>query len=176
MLPSKMRFRMVVSLCQPLTPSSTVICICASMLMSMRAGLHELTSPSSSDHIGDLSDFPPSTAVLLGPFSDRSKVEDRNQLTKALQVPGETLSGRQISHLDASSRWQPCGSFRGVDHFGDGSLILLDTPGVSDPKSRYLRLPVPADELYTLALHSIWMGTCPLSSVWLRAQSLATTS
>jgi hypothetical protein len=50
-------------------------------------------------------------------------------LADSLFVDLEDVKDRQVKHL-SDAQWGTYGNLRGVDYFGDGSLILLDTPGV----------------------------------------------
>lgn len=85
----------------------------------------------SSDHIGDIRDLSPSTKLLFGQYGDASKIQDKDHLTSTLHVDEGDLKGRDIKCLRSSDAWQDIGSYKGLDFFGDGSLYLLDTPGVS---------------------------------------------
>lgn len=54
-----------------------------------------------------------------------------NPKAKILQADYEGRTLRQID-FDAESKGLTIGGFKAVDWFGDGSLYLLHTPGVSD--------------------------------------------
>jgi glyoxylase-like metal-dependent hydrolase (beta-lactamase superfamily II) len=79
------------------------------------------------DHIGNVARFPKSTALILGPGSNVGEA-----LCRELDVPDDTLEGREVRLLNRDTdQWHDVGCLKGYDFFGDGSLWLLDTPGVS---------------------------------------------
>lgn len=94
------------------------------------AGLTCHSNNVESDHIGDIRDLPLKTTLQLGPYKDRSKIEDTEKLSASLFVDEDDLKHRRIHHL-SDAKWKTYGNLRGVDYFEDGSLVLLDTPGVS---------------------------------------------
>ena len=58
------------------------------------------------------------------------------QLAQEMDVPLSVLESHPIRQLNRTEdKWVTVGSLQGMDYFGDGSLWLLDTPGVSDAKS-----------------------------------------
>lgn len=58
------------------------------------------------------------------------------QLAQEMDVPLSVLESHPIQQLNRTEdKWVTVGSLQGMDYFGDGSLWLLDTPGVSDAKS-----------------------------------------
>lgn len=81
------------------------------------------------DHIGDVSKFPESTSVVVGPGTQEFLLpgypaqEDAMILESDLEGPV-----REINFDDAPLE---IGRFKALDYFGDGSFYLLDTPGVS---------------------------------------------
>lgn len=86
----------------------------------------------NSDHIGDIRDLPKQTILQFGPYTDTSKIEDKQKLADSLFVDLKDVENRNVKHLsDGDVKWSQYGNLRGNDFFGDGSLILLDTPGVS---------------------------------------------
>jgi hypothetical protein len=94
------------------------------------SGMHTLTQTVYSDHVGDASNLPAETTLLFGRYQDTSKVTDKQKLAQSLFLQEEALMNRKIEHL-SNAQWQTYGSFSGIDYFEDGSLLLLDTPGVS---------------------------------------------
>src|SRR5258708_6543931 len=81
------------------------------------------------DHIGDLGRFPTSVDLVLGPDSEK----DLDRLVDYLDVPPQVLLGRRIRYLEREKdEWKDVGTFKGHDYFGDGSLYILDAPGVND--------------------------------------------
>ncbi|KAK5117876.1 hypothetical protein LTR85_008650 [Meristemomyces frigidus] len=79
------------------------------------------------DHTGDVSTFPTSTKLVVGPG------------TKANYLPGypadpsaKTLAsdfeGREVQEADFSGAVLQIGRFKSIDYFGDGSFFLLDSP------------------------------------------------
>lgn len=83
-----------------------------------------------SDHVGDIRDLPLKTTLQFGLYNDKSKIEDQTKLASSLFVDEDDLKGRKVEH-SSEANWKTYGNLRVVDFFGDGSLILLDTPGVS---------------------------------------------
>lgn len=83
-----------------------------------------------SDHVGDIRDLTPHTTLQFGPYEDRTKIDDKQKLASSLFVQLEDVKERKIEHL-SDADWKIYGNLKGVDFFEDGSLILLDTPGVS---------------------------------------------
>lgn len=78
------------------------------------------------DHVGNLADLLNSASLLLGPGSLLG-----DDLIRELDVPPEVATARTIRELSRESdKWEDVGTFRGLDYFGDGSLWLLDVPGV----------------------------------------------
>lgn len=78
------------------------------------------------DHIGNLAPFPAGTAVVVGPGSVAV-----NELADELDVPDHVVKMRSVRTLmHRGDIWETVGCFKGVDYFGDGSLWILDTPGV----------------------------------------------
>lgn len=80
------------------------------------------------DHTGDVSTFPASTKLVVGPsFQD-------------IYLPGyptnpdgvvldSAFANRDLIHIDFDSSDLKIGRFRAVDYWGDGSFYLLDSPG-----------------------------------------------
>jgi glyoxylase-like metal-dependent hydrolase (beta-lactamase superfamily II) len=81
------------------------------------------------DHSGNIAAFPPSVDLVVGPDSDPLDI-----LAEKLDVPLKALQDRSVRYLDrATDKWVDVGAFKGLDYFGDGSLYLLDAPGVRVP-------------------------------------------
>jgi len=58
------------------------------------------------------------------------------QLAEEMDVPLSVLESRIVRQLSRTEdKWVTVGSLKGIDYFGDGSLWVLDTPGVSNIKS-----------------------------------------
>lgn len=78
------------------------------------------------DHIGNLAPFTARTSVVVGPGSLSG-----NELADELDVPSYVVKERSVRTLTHhGDLWKTVGCFKGVDYFGDGSLWILDTPGV----------------------------------------------
>ncbi|KAI5827040.1 hypothetical protein K523DRAFT_418772 [Schizophyllum commune Tattone D] len=76
------------------------------------------------DHIGDMSKFPPSTQLLVGPETNLKVFpEDSHSALRA-----EEFAGRSVRELDYSDGLK-IGNFDAIDFFGDGSFYVLDCPG-----------------------------------------------
>ncbi|KAM3069356.1 hypothetical protein ACMFMF_008573 [Clarireedia jacksonii] len=78
------------------------------------------------DHIGDMSKFPSSVKIVVGPGFTK------NFLPGYPKNPDSTLlesdySGYELSEITFSDLH--IGSFKAFDYFGDGSFYLLDVPG-----------------------------------------------
>ncbi|KAI0158507.1 beta-lactamase-like protein [Pestalotiopsis sp. NC0098] len=83
------------------------------------------------DHIGDISKFPSSTELVVGPgfkqkFS-RAYPTDPDSVLRESYWENRTL--REISYDSSDPQVSRIGAFRAYDFFGDGSFYLLDTPG-----------------------------------------------
>ena len=81
---------------------------------------------SHFDHSGNIAAFPTTVDLVVGPDSDPLDI-----LAEKLDVPLKALEDRRVRYLNrATEKWVDVGAFKGLDYFGDGSLYLLDTPGV----------------------------------------------
>ncbi|KAF8314515.1 hypothetical protein DL93DRAFT_2080172 [Clavulina sp. PMI_390] len=79
------------------------------------------------DHTGNLATFPKSVGLVVGPGSPASG----ENLATEIDVAPEVLEGRSFRELSREKdAWKDIGTFKGLDYFGDGSMWLLDTPGV----------------------------------------------
>lgn len=77
------------------------------------------------DHRGDITSFPDSTELVLGPgFQQAHDPKD-----PASGINEAELRGRPIRELDESSFTLRAGQFPAHDFFGDGSLYILNAPG-----------------------------------------------
>ncbi|KAJ7258722.1 beta-lactamase-like protein [Mycena haematopus] len=77
------------------------------------------------DHVGDMSTFPNSTNLIIGPATDTSLFPAVP--TAALQA--SDFAGHNVTKVDFASSKLSFAGLKAVDYFGDGSLYLLDTPG-----------------------------------------------
>jgi glyoxylase-like metal-dependent hydrolase (beta-lactamase superfamily II) len=84
------------------------------------------------DHIGDVSLFPPSTSLIVGPGFEMSKITFfGHQRYPDVSVVDDEFHGRNITELDFSANSLEIGGFPAIDFFGDGSFFLLHTKGHS---------------------------------------------
>ncbi|KAH8586260.1 beta-lactamase-like protein [Bisporella sp. PMI_857] len=82
------------------------------------------------DHIGDVSLFPPSTSLVVGPgFTASPTLMPGYPNNPISPVPADCFTDRELRELDFSSQELTIGGFRAIDFFLDGSFYLLDTPG-----------------------------------------------
>lgn len=64
-----------------------------------------------TSHVGDLSKFPASTALVLGPDTLHTASQD---LAKEIDVPKESLEGREVRILSQEhDLWSQWGALRG---------------------------------------------------------------
>ncbi|KAK7055319.1 Metallo-beta-lactamase superfamily protein [Favolaschia claudopus] len=77
------------------------------------------------DHVGDMSKFPNSTNLIIGPATDTSVYPGNPNAT----LQASDFAGHDIVKVDFASSKLIFGGLKAVDHFGDGSLYLVDTPG-----------------------------------------------
>ncbi|ESK81485.1 metallo-beta-lactamase superfamily protein [Moniliophthora roreri MCA 2997] len=82
-------------------------------------------SHTHMDHIGDMSKFPPSTTLVIGPGSDRASYPTVAD-AKLLDSDFANREVREVSFTDASLT---IADRRIIDFLGDGSLYLIDMPG-----------------------------------------------
>ena len=48
-----------------------------------------------------------------------------------MDVPLSAIEGRRVDYMSREvGEWKTIGSLEGLDYFGDGSLHILETPGV----------------------------------------------
>ncbi|KAK0204446.1 hypothetical protein DFS33DRAFT_1382327 [Desarmillaria ectypa] len=75
---------------------------------------------------GDMSEFPRTTELVVGPGSDlRTYPSDPN----ATLIESD-LGGRKVTELSFSKEPLRIAYLTALDYFGDGSFYSLDTPGV----------------------------------------------
>ncbi|KAF7357430.1 Metallo-beta-lactamase superfamily protein [Mycena sanguinolenta] len=77
------------------------------------------------DHVGDMSTFPNSTNIIIGPATDTSIYPANPNAT----LQASDFAGHNVIKIDFASSNLTFAGMKAVDHFGDGSLYLLDTPG-----------------------------------------------
>ncbi|EXJ72049.1 uncharacterized protein A1O5_04552 [Cladophialophora psammophila CBS 110553] len=82
------------------------------------------------DHIGDMSLFPPSTELVVGPGFKAAPLLLPG-FPEKLDSPVRTsdFKGRELREIDFKSSSLRIGGYGVHDFFGDGSFYLLDTPG-----------------------------------------------
>lgn len=101
------------------------------VLAEARVDLNNLESVVWShwhfDHIGDMSQFPPSVAIVVGPGFKKNLLPGypSNPDSPLLETD---YSGHELREICFDSRLR-VGQFQAVDYFGDGSFYLLDVPG-----------------------------------------------
>lgn len=129
----------------PLIKATTVIDAgpdVASILDQHDSATHELNVTSGNiqaviwshnhfDHIGDISRFPKSTDLVVGPgVRDASWPGwPRRPDSIVLDSDAEGRAVREISFQDTEHGNLKIGRFDAYDYFGDGSFYLLDAPG-----------------------------------------------
>lgn len=81
------------------------------------------------DHIGDISAFPSSTALVVGPGFVETFTPGYPSRADAFVLESD-YEGRPLHELSFDSDSQlNIGGYRAEDYFGDGSFYILDTPG-----------------------------------------------
>ncbi|ETS79696.1 hypothetical protein PFICI_09549 [Pestalotiopsis fici W106-1] len=80
------------------------------------------------DHIGDLSKFPPTTELVVGPGFTKAFLPAYPECQDS-PIRISDVRDRQVNELDFTRSSIHIGRFRAIDFFGDGSFYLLDTPG-----------------------------------------------
>jgi len=82
------------------------------------------------DHAGDLSLFPTSTSLVVGPgFKTRPETYPGQPVGPNAETLHEAFEGRELIELDFSTSTLKVGGLRAIDWFDDGSLYLLEAPG-----------------------------------------------
>ncbi|KAJ6455401.1 hypothetical protein C8R45DRAFT_1188047 [Mycena sanguinolenta] len=74
---------------------------------------------------GDMSTFPNSTNIIIGPDTNTSIYPANPNAT----LQASDFAGHNVTKVDFASSKLTFAGMKAVDHFGDGSLYLLDTPG-----------------------------------------------
>ncbi|KAJ7170485.1 beta-lactamase-like protein [Mycena crocata] len=82
-------------------------------------------SHSHFDHIGDMSRFPNSTRLIIGPGTNTETYPESP--SAALQT--SDFAGHNVTELDFAGTNLTFSSLKAIDYFGDGSFYLLNTPG-----------------------------------------------
>lgn len=80
------------------------------------------------DHIGDLSKFPPSTDLVVGPGVCAASWPGWPRRPDAIVLDSDA-EGRVVREISFEASSLKIGSFDAYDFFGDGSFYLLDAPG-----------------------------------------------
>ena len=80
------------------------------------------------DHVGDLSDFPSTTELVVGSGVGTDCMPGYPVNPNAT-ILDSAFKGRLVREIDFSTVSTLIGGFRAVDFFDDGSLYLLETPG-----------------------------------------------
>ncbi|KAJ7646926.1 beta-lactamase-like protein [Roridomyces roridus] len=82
-------------------------------------------SHSHFDHTGDMSKFPNTTKLVIGPGTDTSTYPtDPN----AVHLESD-FAGHNLTELDFTDSKLVFSGLPALDYFGDGSFYLMDTPG-----------------------------------------------
>ncbi|KAK1226008.1 hypothetical protein PQX77_011026 [Marasmius sp. AFHP31] len=82
-------------------------------------------SHSDLDHIGDLSKWPNSTKLVIGPGTDRRTYPT---VPDAVLLDSD-FAGQEVEELTYVDSQLKIGGQPALDYFNDGSLYLIDTPG-----------------------------------------------
>ncbi|KAF9889835.1 hypothetical protein FE257_006925 [Aspergillus nanangensis] len=80
------------------------------------------------DHIGDMSQFPSSVRLVVGPGFQENLLPGYPSNPKSPLLETD-YGGREMEEISFSNEKRQIGQFRAHDFFGDGSFYLLDTPG-----------------------------------------------
>ncbi|KAJ7696459.1 beta-lactamase-like protein [Mycena rosella] len=82
-------------------------------------------SHSHFDHIGDMSKFPNTTTLAIGPGTNTAIFPGSpNGILQA-----SDFAGHNVTELNFSTTNLSFNSLKAIDYFGDGSFYLLNTPG-----------------------------------------------
>lgn len=79
------------------------------------------------DHTGDMSEFSPSTALIVGPGAKDALMPGYPADPKSPILESD-YQGREVREIDFKEGVK-IGRFGTYDYFGDGSFYLLDSPG-----------------------------------------------
>lgn len=81
------------------------------------------------DHTGDVSTFPHSTSIIVGP-GFKSEFMPAYPERQDSVIDGKHVAGREMIELDFKKPDATrIGAYAAIDYFGDGSFYFLDTPG-----------------------------------------------
>lgn len=80
------------------------------------------------DHTGDVSTFPKTTKLIVGPGT-KSNFMPGYPTDPSAHTLDSDFEGRTVEEVDFSQDGMQLGRFQAVDWFGDGSFYLLDSPG-----------------------------------------------
>lgn len=82
------------------------------------------------DHTGDLTLFPTSTTLVVGPGLKSQPPTHADQISgPRAETLHEAFEGREVIELDFSSSEAKVAGLRAIDWFDDGSFYLLEAPG-----------------------------------------------
>ncbi|KAF2157497.1 hypothetical protein K461DRAFT_235780 [Myriangium duriaei CBS 260.36] len=81
------------------------------------------------DHIGDMGNFPKSTALVVGPGFQNAHLPGF-PVNPDAPIPDADFRNRTVKEI-LPDKTLKLGRFSALDYFGDGSFYLLDTPGHS---------------------------------------------
>ncbi|KAJ7464104.1 beta-lactamase-like protein [Mycena latifolia] len=82
-------------------------------------------SHSHFDHIGDMSKFPNSTKLIIGPGTDTAIFPE----SPAGSLQASDFAGHNVTELNFDATNLTFSGLKAIDYFGDGSFYLVDTPG-----------------------------------------------
>jgi glyoxylase-like metal-dependent hydrolase (beta-lactamase superfamily II) len=80
------------------------------------------------DHIGDMSTFPSSTELVIGPGFKAQYLPGYPKNPESPLCEAD-FEGRNVREIEPSSFLAKIGQFPAFDYFGDGSFYLLHSPG-----------------------------------------------
>ncbi|KAJ7815495.1 hypothetical protein B0H14DRAFT_3476122 [Mycena olivaceomarginata] len=82
-------------------------------------------SHSHFDHIGDMSKWPNTTNLVIGPGTNRSLYPEFPDST----LQASDFAGHNVTELNFDNTNLTFSGLPAIDYFGDGSFYLLNTPG-----------------------------------------------
>ncbi|KAJ7696570.1 hypothetical protein B0H17DRAFT_1198081 [Mycena rosella] len=82
-------------------------------------------SHSHFDHIGDMSKFPNTTTLVIGPGTDTATFP----ASPNASLQTSDFAGHTVTELDFTTTNLTFSGLKAIDYFGDGSFYLLNTPG-----------------------------------------------
>ncbi|KAL0569719.1 hypothetical protein V5O48_012234 [Marasmius crinis-equi] len=77
------------------------------------------------DHVGDLSKWPSSTKLVVGPGADRKGYPTHPDAV----LLDSDFAGREVEELDFTNSKLKIAGLSAIDYLGDGSFYLIDMPG-----------------------------------------------